>query len=85
MYDVFNECALKGIGIELNVKTINMTDKEKEIFLRPYFIAKECGCKFYLGSDSHKASAFEHAKENFEDVITALDLKETDKFYPSSN
>ncbi len=80
MYSIFNECSKKGAGIELNVKTINMTNEQKEIFLRPYLIAKECGCKFYLGSDSHKASALACAKENFEDVITQLCLKETDKF-----
>lgn len=82
MYGVFKECVRKGAGIELNVKTLSMTDKEKEVFLRPYFIAKECGCKFYLGSDSHKASAFEHAKENFENIISELGLKEADKFCP---
>ena len=81
MYSVFSECSRKGVGIELNVKTINMSDEQKEIFLRPYFIAKECGCKFYLGSDSHKTSALACAKENFEDVITKLNLKESDKFF----
>ena len=80
LYDVFKECSRKGAGVELNVKTMNMTQRQKEIFLRPYFIAKECGCKFYLGSDSHKASALDSAKENFEDVITQLDLKEENKF-----
>ena len=81
MYSIFNECSRKGVGIELNVKTINMTDKQKEIFLRPYFIAKECGCKFYLGSDSHKTSALACAKENFENVITLLNLEEKHKFH----
>ncbi len=81
MYSIFNECSHKGVGIELNVKTINMTDEQKEIFLRPYFIAKECGCKFYLGSDSHKASASASAKDNFESIITELNLEEKDKFY----
>lgn len=80
LYSVFNECAHKGAGIELNVKTINMTDEQTEIFLRPYIIAKECGCKFYLGSDSHKTTASACAKENFEDIITKLNLKESDKF-----
>jgi len=80
MFSIFNECSRKGVGIELNVKTINMTAEQKEIFLRPYLIAKECGCKFYLGSDSHKTSVFDCVKENFEDIITQLDLKESDKF-----
>ena len=78
LYDVFRECAKKGAGVELNVKTINL--EEKDIFLRPYFIAKECGCKFYLGSDSHKTSALESVKEEFENIISLLDLKESDKF-----
>lgn len=80
LYSVFSECARKRAGIELNIKTIDMTEEQKEIFLRPFFIAKECGCKFYLGSDSHKKSALASAKENFEDVITKLDLHESDKF-----
>ncbi len=80
MYDIFKACAKKGAGIELNVKTINMSDEQKEILLRPYFIAKECGCSFYLGSDAHKAGALASAKENFEDVIDKLQLKESDKF-----
>ncbi|MBQ6862725.1 MAG: hypothetical protein IJO14_00665 [Clostridia bacterium] len=80
MYDLFKECARKGAGIELNVKTINMNEAEKEILLRPYFIAKECSCKFYLGSDAHKTSALDGAKENFEDVIDKLNLQESDKF-----
>lgn len=81
LFSLFKECSRKGAGIELNVKTINMTNEQKEIFLRPYIIAKECGCKFYLGSDSHKISALNSAKENFEDIISKLDLKESDKFH----
>ncbi len=80
LYEVFSDCAKKGIGIELNTKTIFNSDEEKNILLRPYFIAKDCGCKFYLGSDSHKTEALLHAKENFERIITLLDLKEKDKF-----
>ena len=62
------------------MKTIALGAEDKEILLRPYKIAKDCGCKFYLGSDSHKIAAFTDVKENFEDIITSLDLKETDKF-----
>lgn len=80
LYSVFSDCAGKGVGIELNMKTLAMTEEVKKIMLRPYFIAKDCGCKFYLGSDSHKISALETAKENFEHIVTSLDLKESDKF-----
>lgn len=79
LYEVFSDCAEKGLGIELNTKTIFNSDEEKEILMRPYFIAKDCGCKFYLGSDSHKTEALAHAKDNFERIITILDLKEEDK------
>ncbi len=80
MYSVFEKCAKIGVGIELNLRTLRLSDEEKSILLRPFFIAKDCGCKFYLGSDSHSTAALEDAKENFEDIITLLDLKETDKF-----
>ena len=79
LYDIFSACAAKGLGIELNTKTIFNSEEEKEILLRPYFIAKDCGCKFYLGSDSHKTEALTGAKENFERIITLLDLKDSDK------
>lgn len=80
LYEVFQKCASKGIGIELNMKTLEMSEEEKQILLRPYYIAKDCGCKFYLGSDSHKVTSLENAKKNFEHIITTLDLKESDKF-----
>ena len=80
LYGIFEECANKGVGIELNMKTLAMDDETKNILMRPYYIAKDCGCKFYLGSDSHKREALKGAKENFERIITLLDLKEEDKF-----
>ena len=80
LYKLFEDCSKKGLGIELNIKTISLSQEDKEILLRPYRIAKDCGCKFYLGSDSHKTSALLDVKENFEDIITSLDLKEADKF-----
>ena len=80
MYSFFSDCAEKALGIELNMKTLNMSEEAKEILLKPYHIAKDCGCKFYLGSDSHKQAALIDVQQNFEDVITLLDLKESDKF-----
>lgn len=80
LYDIFSDCAKKGMGIELNTKTIFSSEEEKNIILRPYFIAKDCGCKFYLGSDSHRTDALKNAKENFERIIDLLSLEEKDKF-----
>lgn len=81
LYSIFSECAVKGVGIELNMKTLSMTAEEKSILLRPYYIAKDCGCKFYLGSDAHKREALTSTKENFENIITLLDLTEEYKFH----
>ncbi len=80
LYNVFNKCAEKGVGIELNMKTLNLHPEDRNILLRPYQIAKDCACKFYLGSDSHNHNALKDTKANFEDIITRLDLQETDKF-----
>ncbi len=80
LYSVFEKCAKKGVGIELNMKTLRLSNNDTDILLRPYQIAKDCGCKFYLGSDSHSSKALEDTKENFEHIITLLDLKESDKF-----
>ena len=80
LFTVFSDCAGKSAGIELNMKTLSMSEEQKSILLRPYYIAKDCGCKFYLGSDAHKREALDTAKENFENIITLLDLKEKDKF-----
>jgi histidinol phosphatase-like PHP family hydrolase len=62
------------------MKTLAMSEEEKKILLRPYYIAKDCGCKFYLGSDAHKLTALENIKADFENIITLLDLKEDNKF-----
>ena len=64
LYDIFSECAKKGVGIELNMKSIFNSEEEKETLLRPFFIAKECGCKFFLGTDAHSVDGFlgTHAK-----------------------
>ncbi len=80
LYSVFEKCSEKGVGIELNIKPLSFTQEETEIRLRPFHIAKDCGCKFYLGSDSHNTKALEDVKDNFEHIITLLDLKESDKF-----
>ena len=79
LYNLFSLSAEKGLGIELNMKTLFSSEEEKNILLRPYYIAKDCGCKLYLGSDSHKVEALRGEKENFERIVTLLDHQETDK------
>ncbi len=79
MYRLFKKCAELKVGIEINMTDMMFEDEDKEPILRPYKIAKECGCKFYLGSDAHNPSKFLRAKEVFEKAIDMLGLTEDDK------
>ena len=80
MERLFRKAARLGCGIELNMSDMAFREGEDDIVLRPFRIAKDCGCKFYLGSDAHHPAAFVRAGEIFERAITLLDLKESDKF-----
>ena len=77
---LFSKAAGKGMGIELNQADMDFNDGEADVVLRMFKIAKECGCKFYLGSDAHHPDWFDKTKTVFERAIALLDLKETDKF-----
>lgn len=78
--DVFTTAAQKGAGIELNFRIFEYSDTELDTVLRPYKIAKQCGCKFYFGSDAHIPAQLDAAKERFEATVDALALTENDKF-----
>ena len=80
MRRVFAKAAEKGVGIEINADDFSFKYGGVESVLRPYFIAKECGCKFYCGSDAHHPHELEAAKAIFERAIDLLGLEETDKF-----
>lgn len=78
--NIFKKASSKGVGIELNSDDMNFKESEAEIVLRPYKIAKKCGCKFYCGSDAHHPKGLDSAKAIFERAIDMLDLSEDDKF-----
>ena len=80
MYRLFTEAARLGLGIELNGEDMSFAKKDADTVLRPYRIAKECGCKFYYGSDAHNPRAFDVYK-NFDRAIDLLGLTENDKFH----
>ena len=82
MAALFQKAARCGVGIELNASDIRAATGAEEIVLRPYRIAKECGCKFYMGSDSHSPDGFLNTIERFEHAVTVLELTEDDKFIP---
>ena len=75
--ELFTKAAKCGIGIELNTAISDATNPSA---LRPYLIAKECGCKFYLGSDAHSVKDFALSRQRFSSMIDALGLTEEDKF-----
>ena len=77
---IFTRAAALGVGIELNQSDMIFSDEEADIVLRPFRIAKACGCKFYLGSDAHHPASFEKTREIFERAIDLLELEESDKF-----
>lgn len=56
LYEAFSAAREKEIAIEMNGSTL-IYQPEEEIptceYVRIYSIAKECGCKFTYGSDSH--------------------------------
>lgn len=77
---LFTRAAELGVGIELNQGDISFADGELDTVLRIFKAAKDCGCKFYLGTDAHHPAAFENSREAFDRIIDLLDLKESDKF-----
>ena len=80
MYRLFTEAARLGLGIELNGDDMGFADEDADTALRPFRIAKECGCKFYYGSDAHKPREFD-VYRNLNRAIDLLGLTEDDKFH----
>jgi len=80
--ELYTKMAKKGVGFELNFSLSNYETDEYEQVLRPYRIAKNVGCKFYIGSDAHHNPELDGAFDRFSAIIDALDLQESDKFTP---
>ena len=78
-HDLFARAARLGVGIELNAHDFLVDRGNFETVLHPFRIAKECGCKFYLGSDTHKPREFCYYN-NLECAVEMLALTEDDKF-----
>ena len=81
MERLFKKAARLGCGIEINCSDMSFSENETDTVLRPFRIARECGCKFYLGSDVHRHTSFSQRIETLKKAIDMLDLKENDKFY----
>lgn len=81
MKRLFKKAANLGVGIELNSSDMCFKDAEADIVLRMFRIAKDEGCKFYLGSDAHHPIGLERAPKIFERAVEYLNLTEDDKFH----
>lgn len=75
--EFFERLAQCGMGLEINT---SLEDAVNESVLRPYRIARDCGCKFYLGSDAHTPAELLGAHARFAAMVDALGLTEDDKF-----
>ncbi len=82
MNRLFERAAGLGVGIELNAGDFRFEEADMEHVIRVFRIAKDCGCKFYLGSDAHHPGSFESCIGRFARAVSYLDLQESDKFLP---
>ncbi len=80
--DVFREFAHRGSGIELNAELAELIQQNQAGALRPFFIAKEVGCKFYFGSDGHIPDETSRARSAFEAISHVFPLDELERFEP---
>lgn len=71
-----DKAARLGCGIELNIRAF----APEEPALRPYRVARKCGCKFFLASDAHFPAALEKAAQQFRDIIDTLQLTPDDRY-----
>lgn len=75
--------AQKGAGIEINVSSFGPAWREhRDARLRIFRIAKEEGCRFYLGSDAHHPNDLSNVTRRAPEVIRALGLTRNDLFIP---
>lgn len=78
--DCFKKTAEKGIGIEINTASFAKKDIaliEKSGYLRMVRLARECGCKFTFGTDSHHPNDTVHFIKAYA-VCALADIRESD-------
>ncbi len=78
--ELFGQMAAKGVGFELNFTPASYSAGDLPRVLRPHRIAKEVGCKFYLGADAHTGGDLQEAMERFRAMVDLMELTEEDKW-----
>ena len=79
-YEAFSEAKEKGIAMEINGSCLTyLPDREIPFceYVRIYSIAKECGCRFTYGSDSHDFR-FARKLELIEDFFAQCGITDRD-------
>lgn len=82
-FDIMRTFAQKGAGIELNGACFkrDIWQAHEEIELRLYRIAKDAGCKFYLGTDAHSIDTLDRITHILPEVVQRLQLNENDRYH----
>ena len=78
---IFDETAEKGIAVEINVSSMMGMSREqieKRSVIRHFRLAKECGCLFTFGSDTHNDKEQLPFRELSETVADILGLSIND-------
>ena len=78
--ELFRRAAALGAGIELNHDAFTPNDEKMLHMLRPYRIAKESGCRFFLGSDAHGRDEFYPEGRAFRRAVALLGLTDADRY-----
>lgn len=79
--ELFDATAEKGIAVEINTSCFKGITKENfEQFgaMRMFRIAREMGCKFTFGSDSHSETGHDTYMQDSKTIIDCLDIKVND-------
>ena len=79
---IYSMIAEKGAGFEINLPFECYDESRLERVMRPYFIAKQCGCRFYFGSDAHHPKDLAGAAERFSAITDLLGITEENVFSP---
>lgn len=83
---VFRIIANSGAGVEINAVDFDFSRKSAahvQSIINLYAILRECGCRFYFGSDAHHPEALYSAPKIFENAVNELGLTEDDRFIPN--
>jgi histidinol phosphatase-like PHP family hydrolase len=80
LIDIFTKVRDRGMGVELNMNPLRYQGAVLDTMLRPFRIAKNLGCKFYMASDAHHPDDFSGVlTRRMNPLIDLLGLEESDK------